>query len=173
MTICHQLTICITNKALLIFAELLKLFVIKLFVDSCVIHLDISFQTIILYTLIILKVWLLYSVIRRHWAFAKGFEPSAQFPVLRLSRTAPSTTRSRKQKVGRAGLEPAMSQTTDLQSAAMATMRPAHMASVRFELNICSLRGYRPYRLDEEVFVWFQRDSNPAFQAWKACVLTD
>ena len=34
----HQLAICITNKALLIFAELHKLFVIKLLVDSYVVH---------------------------------------------------------------------------------------------------------------------------------------
>ena len=35
----HQLAICITNKALLIFAELHELFVIKLLVDSYVVHL--------------------------------------------------------------------------------------------------------------------------------------
>ncbi len=34
----HQLAICITNKALLIFAELHELFVIKLLVDSYVVH---------------------------------------------------------------------------------------------------------------------------------------
>ena len=34
----HQLAICITNKALLTFAELHELFVIKLLVDSYVVH---------------------------------------------------------------------------------------------------------------------------------------
>ena len=34
----HQLAIYITNKALLIFAELHELFVIKLLVDSYVVH---------------------------------------------------------------------------------------------------------------------------------------
>ena len=38
-TTIHQLAICITNKALLIFAELHELFVIKLLVDSYVVHL--------------------------------------------------------------------------------------------------------------------------------------
>ena len=36
----HQLAICITNKALLIFAELHELFVIKLLADSNVVHLQ-------------------------------------------------------------------------------------------------------------------------------------
>ena len=38
----HQLAICITNKALLIFAELHELFVIKLLVDSYVVHFQIN-----------------------------------------------------------------------------------------------------------------------------------
>ena len=38
MTTIHQLAICITNKALLKFAELHELFVIKLLVDSYVVH---------------------------------------------------------------------------------------------------------------------------------------
>ena len=38
----HQLAICITNKALLIFAELHELFVIKLLVDSYVVHSKIN-----------------------------------------------------------------------------------------------------------------------------------
>ena len=35
----HQLAICIANKTFLVIAELLKLFVIKLLVDSYVVHL--------------------------------------------------------------------------------------------------------------------------------------
>ena len=38
LTTIHQLAICITNKALLNFAELHELFVIKLLVDSYVVH---------------------------------------------------------------------------------------------------------------------------------------
>ena len=42
MTTIHQLAICITNKALLKFAELHELFVIKLLVDSYVVHSKIN-----------------------------------------------------------------------------------------------------------------------------------
>ena len=42
LTTIHQLAICITNKALLTFAELHELFVIKLLVGSYIVHFKIK-----------------------------------------------------------------------------------------------------------------------------------